>query len=115
MADELTALRETVSRLNRRCQAAEAAARGRVEPGERTIGRALANWAAADFRRRLEESESENARLRAKCRRLGLRLAVRYLVNTWQWIVDHSGDEAKGREYWRRLANADRRLRELAR
>jgi len=65
--NEVALLRDTVSSLNRRCQAAESAATENVEACRReglSLGRSLANWAAtkagdevADLRRKLERVE----------------------------------------------------------
>ncbi len=66
---DLTQARETIARLNRRCQLAESAAREKVkEHGGGSLGRALANFAAADYRAAAEE-------LRAKLKQLAESIA----------------------------------------
>jgi hypothetical protein len=60
--DCIKALQASNSRLNLRCQAAESAAQTKVEEVLRagpSLGRALAGWAAGDYRRRLEEAEKK--------------------------------------------------------
>lgn len=53
-------LRETVRRLNRRCQQAEAAANAALrKPGYRTFGRALLAWAYVKAQDRIRELESQ--------------------------------------------------------
>lgn len=64
---ENVALRETVTRLNRRCQEAESAANVKVEEIRKqggSFGRALAAWSAGDQRRRAENAERLNGELR---------------------------------------------------
>lgn len=63
---ELRANQETITRLNRRCQAAEAAANEKIEGHDPSFGRALANYAAADAMRKLEARDEEIARLTEK-------------------------------------------------
>lgn len=52
---ELDQARETIKRLNRRCQSAESGLAARIEPGDRTLGRVFANAAAVMYRERLED------------------------------------------------------------
>ncbi len=56
MGDELTAARDTIRRLNRRCQDYEAALAEKLNANAgRSFGRALANGAATMYRAQLEE------------------------------------------------------------
>lgn len=59
---ELSEARETISRLNRRCQEAESAASIKVEDIRKqggSFGRALAAWSAGDQRRKAEAAEAK--------------------------------------------------------
>lgn len=62
-------LRETVTRLNRRCTTAEAFVDKSIEQlrdaGQRTLGRMLANYAAESALRKVEELEAERDQLAA--------------------------------------------------
>ncbi|WP_229232289.1 hypothetical protein [Sinomonas cyclohexanicum] len=67
---ELDKARETNTRLNLRCTKAEAFVGKtvdelRAEPGHAGFGRALANWAAADAHRKLDEMKAELDKARA--------------------------------------------------
>lgn len=70
--DEIDKLRETNTRLNRRCTKAEAFADKSIEQlrdaGQRTFGRMLANYAAESALRKVEEVESERDQLAAEGR-----------------------------------------------
>lgn len=64
----LAATRESVTRLNRRCTDAEAAARANVEAcraAGQSLGRQLANWTAGDVHRQLDALRARNIELDA--------------------------------------------------
>lgn len=52
---EVAQLRASLTAMHRRAQSAERGLLARLEPGQRTLGRALANSAAVMYRERLRE------------------------------------------------------------
>ncbi len=65
MRAELIAARETIVRLNRRCQSAESGLAAKLESGP-CFGRALANSAAVMWHERHDEAQKRIAELEAK-------------------------------------------------
>lgn len=84
----VTKLRETLTRLNRRCQEAESAACVKVEEVRKSgpsLGRALAGWAAANYQRKYDAAQKEIEDLKKKSQAESFLDAAKFLETMPSW------------------------------